>query len=570
MALLAPHAYSYRASGIRHARMNISEIFIKRPVMTILITVALLVAGIFGYAALPAAELPTVDFPTLVVTASLPGADAETMASAVATPLEGQFSLIAGIDSMSSTNVLGNTQITLQFKLDRNIDAAQQEVQGAISAAARQLPNNLPAPPTIRKVNPGDASPLQITVTSPTLPLAQLDEYAETVIVRALSQIDGVANVDIFGQAHPAVRIQVDPDELAIRGIGIDQVANAVKNANVNLATGQLDGRSRAAVIQARGQLVKASDYLRQIVTYRNGAPVRFADVANVIDGVDNPRLAGLYNGRLGIILGVNRQPGVNTMAMVDRVKAVMPRIRAQLPRSVDVEITLDRTDSIRAAVHDVQMSLLAATILVIGVIFLFLRTASATFIPSIALPITIAGTFAGMSAFGYSLDNLSLMALTLCVGFVVDDAIVMLENIMRHVEAGENPYYAALKGSREITFTILSMTLSLAAVFIPLLLMGGIVGRLLHEFAVTIVIAIIVSGVVSVTLTPMLCSRMLTAVSDEAHKRHGALYRWTEAGFVAMRNGYARSLHWTLRHKPIVLAAFAASLVTTVVLFRA
>jgi len=550
--------------------MNLSEIFIKRPVMTILITLALLFAGVFGYFALPVAELPTVDFPSLVVFANLPGADAETMASAVATPLEGQFALLPGLDTMSSVNVLGSTQITLQFKLDRSIDAAQQDVQGAISQAARQLPNNLPAPPAVRKVNPGEASPLQITVTSQTLPLAELDEYAETIIVRTISSIDGVANVDIFGQAHPAVRIQVDPFALAVRGIGIDQVANAVRNANVNLATGQLDGRSRAAVIQAQGQLVKASDYLRQIVTYRNGAPVRFADVANVIDGVDNPRLAGLYNGRLGIILGVNRQPGVNTMAMVDRVKAVMPRIRAQLPRSVDVEITLDRTDSIRAAVHDVQMSLLAATILVIGVIFLFLRTVSATFIPSIALPITIAGTFAGMSAFGYSLDNLSLMALTLCVGFVVDDAIVMLENIMRHVEAGENPYYAALKGSREITFTILSMTLSLAAVFIPLLLMGGIVGRLLHEFAVTIVIAIIVSGVVSVTLTPMLCSRMLTAVSDEAHKRHGALYRWTEAGFVAMRNGYARSLHWTLRHKPIVLAAFAASLVTTVVLFRA
>jgi hydrophobe/amphiphile efflux-1 (HAE1) family protein len=549
--------------------MNISEVFIKRPVMTILITLALLFAGIFGYVVLPEAELPTVDFPTLVVSANLPGADAETMASAVATPLEGQFSLVPGVDSMSSVNVLGNTQITLQFKLDRNIDAAQQDVQGAISEAARQLPNNLPTPPAVRKVNPGEASVLQITVTSLTLPLAQLDEYAETIIVRGLSTIDGVANVDVFGQAHPAVRIQVDPFALAVRGIGIDQVANAVRNANVDLATGELDGRSRAAVIQAQGQLVKASDYLRQIITYRNGAPVRFADVAKVIDGVDNPRLAGLYNGRLGVILGVNRQPGVNTIALIDRVKAVMPRIRAQLPQSINVELTLDRSDSIRAAVHDVQMSLLAATILVVGVIFVFLRNVSATFIPSIALPITIAGTFAGMSLFGYTLDNLSLMALTLCVGFVVDDAIVMLENIMRHVEAGENPYYAALKGSREIGFTILSMTVSLAAVFIPVLFMGGIVGRLLHEFAFTIVIAIFVSGLVSITLTPMLCSRMLTAVTEDEKNRHGALYRWTEAGFVALRNGYARSLKWALSHKRIVLTTFAASIATTVMLFR-
>ncbi len=550
--------------------MNVSEIFIKRPVMTILITLALLFAGVFGYAALPAAELPTIDFPTLVVSAGLPGADAETMASAVATPLEGQFSLIPGLDTMSSVNVLGTTQITLQFRLDRDIDAAQQDVQGAISEAGRQLPNNLPSPPTVRKVNPAESSILQITVTSPTLPLAQLDEYAETVIVRALSTIDGVANVDIFGQAHPAVRIQVDPFALAVRGIGIDQVANAVRNANVDLATGELDGRSRAAVIQAQGQLVKASDYLRQIITYRNGAPVRFADVAKVIDGVDNPRLAGLYNRRLGIILGVNRQPGVNTIGVIDKIKAAMPRIRAQLPQSVSVELTLDRSDSIRAAVHDVQMTLLAATLLVVGVIFLFLRTVSATFIPSIALPITIAGTFAGMSAFGYSLDNLSLMALTLCVGFVVDDAIVMLENIMRHVEAGENPYWAALKGSREVAFTILSMTLSLAAVFIPILLMGGIVGRLLHEFAVTIVIAIVVSGLVSITLTPMLCSRMLTAASDEAQKRHGAFYRGTESAFNLMRDGYARSLHWSLSHKRVLLGAFAASLVATVALFRA
>jgi HAE1 family hydrophobic/amphiphilic exporter-1 len=492
------------------------------------------------------------------------------MASSVATPLEGQFSLIPALETMSSTNVLGSTQITLQFKLDRNIDAAQQDVQGAISEAARQLPRDLPAPPAVRRVNPAESSIIQITVTSLTLPLAIVDEYAETTIIRALTTIDGVANVDIFGQAHPAVRIQVDPDELAVRGIGIDQVANAVRNANVNLATGQLDGHSRSAVIQAQGQLVKASDYMRQIITYRNGAPVRFGDVAKVIDGVDNPRLAGSYNGRLGIILGVNRQPGVNTVTLVDRIKAQIPRIRAQLPASIQIEVNLDRSDSIRAAIHDVQITLFVATMLVVAVIFVFLRTISATFIPSIALPITIAGTFAGMAAFGYNLDNLSLMALTLCVGFVVDDAIVMLENIMRHVEAGENPYYAALRGSREIAFTILSMTASLAAVFIPVLFMGGIVGRLLHEFAVTIVIAIFVSGLVSITLTPMLCSRMLKPAAEEGKKRHGAIYRGTEAGLNAMRDGYAKSLHWALTHKPIILGAFVASIITTVVLFRA
>jgi len=550
--------------------LNVSEIFIKRPVMTILIMAALLFAGVFGYRALPAAELPSVDFPTLVVSAGLPGADPETMASAVATPLEGQFSLLPGVDSMSSINVLGSTTITIQFKLDRNIDAAQQDVQGAISEASRQLPTNLPSPPAVRKVNPAENSVLQITVTSTTMPLAELDEYAETTIVRAISSIDGVANVDIFGQAHPAVRIQVDPDELASRGIGIDQVANAVRNANVDLATGQLDGRSRSAVIQAKGQLVKAADYMRQIITYRNGAPVRFADVAKVIDSVDNPRLAGVYNRRLGVILGVNRQPGVNTIALIDRIKAVMPRLRAQLPPSIRLELTLDRSDSIRAAVHDVQITLAAATILVTGVIFLFLRTVTATFIPAIALPITIAGTFAGMAAFGYNLDNLSLMALTLCVGFVVDDAIVMLENIMRHVEAGENPYYAALKGSREIAFTILSMTVSLAAVFIPVLFMGGIVGRLLHEFAVTIVIAIFVSGLVSITLTPMLCSRMLSPASAEKEKKRGPFYRWSEAAFTRLHDGYAKSLHWSLAHRGLVLAAFAASLAATVLLFRA
>ena len=431
--------------------MNVSELFIKRPVMTSLVMAAFLFAGLFGYFALPVNELPNVDFPTIVVNASLPGADAETMASTVATPLETQFSLIAGLDTMSSTNVLGATQITLQFRLDRNIDAAAQDVQSAMAAAARQLPLNLPAPPTMRKVNPAESSIFQITVTSPSLPLSAVDEYAETIIVRSISSIDGVANVDIFGQAHPAVRIQLDPDALAVRGIGVDQVAAAVQNANVNLATGQLDGPSRSAIIQTQGQLTKAADYRPQIIAYQGGAPVRIGDVANVVDGLENTRLSGAYNGQPGVTLAVNRQPGANTIAVVNAIKAALPGIRAQLPPSINMAITLDRSQTIRAAVNDVQMTLLIAAILVVGVIFLFLRTVSATFIPSIALPITIAGTFAGMAAFGFSLDNLSLMALTLCVGFVVDDAIVMLENIVRHMEMGKSPMRATLDGSAEV-----------------------------------------------------------------------------------------------------------------------
>src|SRR5262245_7067031 len=549
--------------------MNFSEVFIRRPVMTILVTVALLFAGLFGYSSLPVNELPNVDFPTIVVNGSLPGADAETMASSVATPLEGQFSLIAGLDTMSSTNVLGATQITLQFRLDRNIDAAAQDVQSALAAAARQLPANMPTPPTMRKVNPAENSIFQVTVSSTTLPLATVDEYAETIIVRSISSIDGVANVEIYGQAHPAVRIQLDPDALAIRGIGVDQVAGAVRNANVNLATGQLDGPSRAAIIQAQGQLTRAAEYRPQIIAYQNGAPVRIGDVANVIDSVENPRLSGMYNGVPGVTIAVNRQPGANTIAVVDAIKAALPGIRAQLPPTIAMSVTLDRSQSIRAAVGDVQMTLLIAAVLVVAVIFLFLRTVSATFIPSIALPITIAGTFAGMAAFGYSLDNLSLMALTLCVGFVVDDAIVMLENIVRHVEAGANPFDAALNGSKEVAFTIVSMTVSLAAVFIPVLFMGGIVGRLLHEFAVTIVIAIIVSGIVSVTLTPMLCSRMIRPVHEDRRRSHGPFYRLSEAAFAALQRSYERTLRWSLAHRTLVLGTFALSLVATVVLFR-
>ncbi len=549
--------------------MNVSEVFIKRPVMTMLVMAAIMVTGLFGYFSLPVNELPNVDFPTIVVTGSLPGADPGTMSSGVATPLEAQFSLIPGLDSMSSTSVLGSTQITLQFRLDRNIDGAAQDVQSALAAAGRQLPPTMPTPPTMRKVNPAESSILQLTVSSPTLPLSTVDEYAETIIVRSISTIDGVANVEIYGQAHPAIRVQVDPNELAVRGIGIDEVATAVKNANVNLATGTLDGPARSAVIETEGQLMKAADYLKQIIAYRNGAPVRFADVGTVVDGVENRWLSGQYNGKSSVTLGINRQPGANTIAVVDAIKDRLDSIRAQLPPSIAVAITLDRSTSIRASVHDVQTTLIIAAVLVVAVIFLFLRTFSATFIPSIALPLTVVGTFGGMAAFGYSLDNLSLMALTLCVGFVVDDAIVMLENIMRHVEAGEHPYQAALIGSREIAFTILSMTVSLAAVFIPVLFMGGIVGRLLHEFAVTIVIAILVSGFVSISLTPMLCSRLIKPVRHQHAQRRSLFYRVSEAGFDAAQRGYSRSLNWSLRHRHFILVLFAASLAATVVLFK-
>src|SRR6267142_5816689 len=556
--------------------MHFSAIFIKRPVMATLLMAAFVLAGLFGYSSLPVSELPNVDYPTIDVNANLPGADAETMATAVATPLEKQFSLISGLDSMSSQNAQGQTRITLQMRLDRNIDAAFQDVQAAVSAAIRQLPRDMPAPPSIRKVNPSEGSIFYLSVSSDTLPLSVVDEYVENLLLGKLSSIDGVAQAEIFGQARPAVRIQVDPNALALRGIGIDEVANAISRASVNQPTGQLDGNTRGAVIHTEGQLNNATEFAQQIIAYRNGAPVRFADVANVIDGVENPRNYGAWGDKNGITpavtVAINRQPGANTVAVVDAVKAALPQLLSQLPPSIKIDVTLDKSSSIRRSVSEVQATLLISAFLVIAVIFVFLRTVSATFIPAIALPIAIIGTFAGMSAMGYSLDNLSLMALTLCVGFVVDDAIVMLENIMRHVEAGESPYQAALTGSKEVAFTILSMTASLAAVFIPVLFMSGIVGRLLHEFAVTIVIAIFVSGIVSVTLTPMLCSRLIKPAYEQHWKSRdrGLFYRWSEAALRGLHASYERSLRWSLAHRSLVLGAFAASLVATFVLFRA
>ncbi len=545
--------------------MNISEPFIRRPVMTTLVMAAMLIFGAFGYAQLPISELPNVDFPTISVSASLPGADPETMGSAVATPLESQFSTIAGVDSIVSQSTQGRTNITIQFKLDRNIDAAAQDVQSAISAASRQLPPQMPTPPTLRKVNPADSPVMFLAMSSATLPLSQVDQYAETLLARQLSTIDGVAQVTVYGAQKYAVRVQVDPDALAARGIGIDQVAQAVDAANVNGATGTLDGPTRAAAIQTNGQLTSAAQFANQIVAYRNGAPVRFGEIGKIVDSVENNKSASWFSGTRAIVLAVQRQPGSNTIAVVDNVKRVLPKFMSQLPASVKLDTLYDRSQTIRASVADVQFTLLLAALLVVAVIFVFLRTLTATFIPSLALPLAIVGTFAGMAYFGYSLDNLSLMALTLSVGFVVDDAIVMLENIVRHIEEGEEPYEAALKGSKEVGFTILSMTISLGAVFIPVLFMGGIVGRLLHEFAVTIVLAIVFSGFISLTLTPMLCSRLL---KRESARRHSRFYEWSERTFKRAQDAYAGSLDWCLDHRPFVGAMFFVSLILTFVLF--
>jgi multidrug efflux pump subunit AcrB len=549
--------------------VNISAVFIKRPVMATLLMAAILIAGLFGYLSLPVSELPNVDLPTINVTAGLTGTDAQTMASSVATPLEKQFSLISGVDSMTSVNIAGSSSITIQFRLDRNIDAAFQDVQAALSASARQLPPAMTTPPSIRKTNPADDGIFYLSVSSETLPLYVVDQYAENLLVGKLSSLNGVAQAVIYGQARPAVRVQVDPAALAARGIGIDEVASAIRNSSVNLATGQLDGDTRGAVIHAEGQLSKAADYAQQIIAYRNGAAVAFADVANVIDSVENPKLFGSWKGVPSITLEIHRQPGANTIAVVDEIKAALPALLAQLPPSIKVQTYMDRSITIRNSVWDVQLTLIIAALLVVIVIFVFLRTFSATFIPSIALPISVIGTFAGMSALGYSLDNLSLMALTLCVGFVVDDAIVMLENIMRHVEMGKPPYEAALTGSKEVAFTIPSMTISLAAVFIPVLFMGGIVGKLLHEFAVTIVIAVLVSGVVSMTLTPMLCSRMIKPAKDEHARRHGGFYRASENAFLAVQGAYETSLRWSMRHRMVIVLLFLLSMAATVQLFR-
>ena len=545
--------------------MQLPELCIRRPVMTTLLMAAFLIFGIIAYRALPVSELPNVDFPTISVSASLPGASPETMASAVATPLEKQFSTIAGLDSMSSVSAQGATTVTLQFALDRDIDAAAQDVQSAIASAQRGLPPDMPTPPSFRKVNPADSPIFYVAMYSSTLPTWVVDEYAESQLAQRLSTIPGVAQVRVFGSQKYAVRIQVDPAQLATRGIGLDELQQAVRAGNVNQPLGTLDGSRQSLAIQANGQLLDAASYRPLTVVYRNGTPVRLEEVARVIDNVENTKVAAWFNDRRTIMLAVMRQPGANTVATVDAIRKVLPSFQAVLPASIDLQVHYDRSVSIRDAIHDVQFTLILAGVLVILVILLFLRNLSATIIPSLALPISVVGTFAVMHVLGYSLDNLSLLALTLSVGFVVDDAIVMLENIVRHVEAGESPREAAIKGSREIGFTIISMTLSLMAVFIPVMFMGGIVGRLLHEFAVTICAAILVSGIVSLTLTPMLASRYLRHTAPEGH---GAVFMAFERFFAAMSAGYERSLGWTMARPRWVMASFVLTLAATTALY--
>ena len=546
--------------------MNLSEPFIRRPVMTVLVMAGILIFGLAAYRLLPVSTLPSIDFPTIQVTAQLPGASPETMASAVATVLEKQFSTIAGIDQMTSISGQGTSQITIQFSLDRDIDAAAQDVNSAIASAARLLPATMPAPPSFRKVNPADFPVYYLALTSDTMPLSTVDEYAETYLAQRISTITGIAQVLVFGQQKYAVRVQVDPNAMAARGVGINEVQSAVANANVNLPTGTLYGKDRMFAVQATGQLYDAAAFRPIIVTYRNGSPIRVSEIGRVIDSVQDDKQAAWFKEKRGIVLAIQRQPGTNTIEVVDSIKRLLPTFRAEVPPAIDINVLYDRSVTIRASVEEVQFTLYLALSLVVLVIFIFLRNVPATIIPSIALPMSIIGTFAVMYVLGYSLDNISLMALTLCVGFVVDDAIVMLENISRHMELGKSPWQATLEGSKEIAFTIVSMTISLAAVFIPVLFMGGILGRLLHEFAVTIMAAVLISGFVSLTLTPMMCSRILKP--HDPHARHGATYQFFERAFDALRDGYDWALRWTLAHQRTVILSFLAICVLTGVLF--
>ena len=530
--------------------------------MTTLVMIGILVFGVAGYRLLPVAALPNVDFPTIQVQASLPGASPETMASAVATPLEKQFSTIPALDSMTSSSALGSTSITLQFALDRNIDAAAQDVQAAISAALRQLPTQMSTPPTFRKVNPADSPVFFVAFTSKTLRLSTLDEYAENTLAQRISTVDGVAQVNVYGSQKYAVRIDLDPDALAARGLGIDTVAAAVGKGNVNLPTGTLYGPNRIYNVSVDGQLYDAAAFGELIVSYRNGAPVRLKDVAKVYDGVQNDKGGAIISGEPGVVLAIQKQPGTNTIRVVEDIRKMLPAFQKSLPAGAELNVIYDRSQSIRESVADVKFSLVLALCLVVLVIFVFLRSLPATIIPSLALPMSIVGTFAIMYALDFSIDNLSLMALTLAVGFVVDDAIVMLENVSRHMEMGKDRLTATLDGAKEIGFTIVSMTLSLAAVFIPVVFMGGIIGRLLKEFAVTIVAAVLVSGVVSLSLTPMLCSRMLKPLHGEA--RHGRAYQAFERVFDAMQSLYARTLARVVERRFVVLMAFFALIVAT------
>jgi HAE1 family hydrophobic/amphiphilic exporter-1 len=532
--------------------MNFADLFIKRPITTTLIMLGVTVFGVMAYRLLPVSDLPMVDFPTIQVQASLPGASPETMASAVALPLEKQFSTIAGLDSMNSTSSQGFTNITLQFDLNRNIDAAAQDVQAMIARAARQLPPEMPSPPSLQKVNPADQPVVFLALRSPTLPLSTVNEYAETIAQR-ISMVSGVAQVQLFGAAKYAVRIDVDPRKLSARGIGIDEVASAIQHANVNLPTGIMYGDERAFTVLANGQLMRAAAYESVIIAYRNGNPVRLGEVARVYDGIEQDKTANYYGGLRNITLAIQKQPGTNVVAVVDAIRELLPTFREQLPPSVLLDIRTDRSVMIRESFEDVKMTLWITFILVVTVIFVFLRSMTATVISSLTLPVTMVATFGVMYLLNFSLDNLSLMALTLSIGFIVDNTIVMLENVVRHMEMGKPPMRAAFDGSREVGFTIVAMTASLVAIFIPVLFMEGLVGRLLNEFAVTIAVAIIVSGLVSISLTPMLCSRYLKATHEQ---KHGRLFNFTERMFQRWVQAYDWSLRLTLKHRAITLVS--------------
>ena len=547
--------------------MNLSAPWIRRPIATTLVMLGVLLFGSMAYTKLPVNDLPNVDYPTISVRASLPGAGPETMASAVATPLEKQFSTIAGLDAMTSTSALGSTNVTLQFTLDRDIDAAAQDVQAAVTQALRQLPQGI-TPPSVQKSNPADSPILFLSLQSDQLPLQTLDEYAQTFLAQRISTVSGVAQVNVFGSQKYAVRVQLDPQALASRGVGLDEVTGAIDRNNVNQPTGVLWGTEQAQTIRVDGQLENAEEFRSLVVATRDGKPIRLADLGRVEDSVQDNRTASWYNGKRAIVLAIQRQPGTNTVKVADGVHKLVESLRPQLPGSVRLETLNDRSVSIRHSVADVQVTLLVALLLVVLVIWLFLRNLSATIIASAALPLSIVGTFAVMLPLGHSVDNLSLLALTLAVGFVVDDAIVMLENIVRHIEQGKTPMEAAFDGSKEIGFTILSMTLSLVAVFIPVLFMGGLLGRLFNEFAVVISVAILVSGVVSLTLTPMLCSRFLKPGTSHHVESRNPILRASEAVFDRSLRGYERSLSWVMRHRRVALFFSVAILAGTFGLF--
>ncbi|WP_428668553.1 efflux RND transporter permease subunit [Reyranella sp.] len=541
--------------------MNFSAPFIRRPIATILLMAGLLLCGLAAYPLLPVAALPNVNFPTIQVSAQLPGADPQTMASTVATPLERQLSQIPGVTQLTSTSALGVTSVTVQFELSRTVDSAAVDVLAAINAASPFLPINIPYPPTIRKVNPAETPIMLIALTSDTLPLTTIDDYAENILLPKISQISGVGLVGIGGQQKPAIRIQVNPQALAARGIGLEDVRNVIAQANVDLPKGTLNSPRQTYTLNTNDQLLTPEAYEALIVAYRNGSPVRIRDIGRAIQGPENNLLAGWFGRQRAVILAVQRVPGANVIETVDRIKALLPRLQASMPPAIKVTIAADRTTTIRASVADVQFTLLLTVALVVMVIFVFLRNFWATVIPAITVPLSLIGTFAVIYALGYSLDNLSLMALSIGVGFVVDDAVVVIENIVRHLEEGLSPMEAALKGSGEIGFTIVSITLSLIAVFIPLFLMGGYVGKLFQEFAVTLSASLILSLVISLTLTPMLCARLL---KDDSRRRHGALYRAFEQGFDALLSVYAMGLRVVLRHRFATLMVMLGTVALT------